>query len=203
MGLKTFVKVGNITNLSDARYCAGMGVDLLGFCFDKNSAQFVDPEAYKEIVGWLSGPEFVGEFETQNADEILNIKKELNLNYIQVDNFELANNLANSHKIIYQLKLKSTDSNSLKSHFRQLSDSIKYIFVELDKDNSELEEQLDKLSDIYPILKGYNLSADTVVSEMSQKQFVGISLKGSQELKPGFKDYDELADILEALEDDD
>ena len=29
MPLKTFVKVGNITNLSDARYCAGMGVDML------------------------------------------------------------------------------------------------------------------------------------------------------------------------------
>ena len=25
MALKTFVKVGNISNLSDARYCAGMG----------------------------------------------------------------------------------------------------------------------------------------------------------------------------------
>jgi phosphoribosylanthranilate isomerase len=31
MPLKTFVKVGCITNLSDARYCAGMGVDMLGF----------------------------------------------------------------------------------------------------------------------------------------------------------------------------
>ncbi len=37
MALKTIVKVGNITNLSDARYCAVMGVDMLGFCLNKQS----------------------------------------------------------------------------------------------------------------------------------------------------------------------
>ncbi|MFT7161225.1 MAG: phosphoribosylanthranilate isomerase [Bacteroidia bacterium] len=203
MALKTFVKVGNITNLSDARYCAGMGVDLLGFCFDKDSDQFTDPEAYKEIAGWLSGPKFVGEFETNNGDEILDIKQQLDLDYIQLDDIELANSLANSQNVIYHLKLSSSEPGSLKSNFEQLSDNIKYILIELDGNNSELENEIEKLAGIYPILKGYDILANTVASEVAQKQFAGISLKGSQEIKPGFKDYDELADILEALEDDD
>lgn len=203
MALKTFVKVGNITNLSDARYCAGMGVDLLGFCFDKGSDQFIEPEAYKEIAGWLSGPKFVGEFETSSGDEILDIKQQLNLDYIQLDNIELANNLSNSQNVIYHLKLSSSDLGSAKSNFEQLNDNIKYVLVELDGSSSELEKEIEKLAGIYPILKGYNLLANTVTSETSQNKFAGISLKGSQELKPGFKDYDELADILEALEDDD
>ena len=84
-----------------------------------------------------------------------------------------------------------------------MNDNIKYILIELDGNNPELEKEIEKLAAIYPILKGYNLLANTVASEMAQKQFAGISLKGSQELKPGFKDYDELADILEALEDED
>lgn len=31
MALKTFVKISGVNNLSDARYCAGMGVNQLGF----------------------------------------------------------------------------------------------------------------------------------------------------------------------------
>ena len=44
MSLQTFVKVGEITNLSDARYCAGMGVDLLGFNVVENTPGYVDSE---------------------------------------------------------------------------------------------------------------------------------------------------------------
>ena len=74
MALTTIVKVGNITNLSDARYCAGMGVDMLGFCFEKKSEQYIDPESYKEIIGWISGPQLVGEFDTNDETKILELK---------------------------------------------------------------------------------------------------------------------------------
>ena len=43
--LKTQVKVSSITNLSDARYCAGMGVDLLGF-----PIQEISLEKFTEIL---------------------------------------------------------------------------------------------------------------------------------------------------------
>jgi phosphoribosylanthranilate isomerase len=49
MALKTKVKAGNITNLSDARYCAGMGVDWLGF-----PADVVNPDTFKEITNWVT-----------------------------------------------------------------------------------------------------------------------------------------------------
>ncbi|MFM1835376.1 MAG: hypothetical protein RJA04_63, partial [Bacteroidota bacterium] len=48
--LKTLVKVSAITNLSDARYCAGMGVDLLGFPLGKISI-----DQFTEIRNWLAG----------------------------------------------------------------------------------------------------------------------------------------------------
>ena len=37
--LKTLIKVSNINNLSDARYCAGMGVEMLGFSMDELSIE--------------------------------------------------------------------------------------------------------------------------------------------------------------------
>ena len=44
MGLKTLVKVSEVNNLSDARYCAGMGVEMIGFSLDENHPKFI--EAY-------------------------------------------------------------------------------------------------------------------------------------------------------------
>ena len=56
MPLKTFVKVGSITNLSDARYCAGMMVDMLGFRSVEGQEGYIKPAQFQEIRGWISGP---------------------------------------------------------------------------------------------------------------------------------------------------
>src|SRR6187402_1005196 len=61
MALKTFVKVGSITNLSDARYCAGMGADLLGFRVVEGHESYISPKQFQEIRGWVTGPKVVAE----------------------------------------------------------------------------------------------------------------------------------------------
>lgn len=205
MTLKTFVKVGNITNLSDARYCAGMGVDLLGFCMDETSAEYIDQASYKEIVGWISGPQFVGEFESNDASTILTTQKELKFEYIQVNDIELANSLALTGDVIYKVALETYNTGDLlKNHLSEISDDVKYILLESENEvSSTLQDTINDLSSVYPILKGYGLNEQTVLSDIATSDIKGIALKGSKEVKPGFKDYDELADILEALEDDD
>jgi phosphoribosylanthranilate isomerase len=60
--LKTIVKVSEVNNLSDARYCAGMGVEYIGFSMDN-----VPFEKYKEMRGWLAGVQIVGETSSNNA----------------------------------------------------------------------------------------------------------------------------------------
>src|ERR1044071_5737472 len=61
MPLKTVVKVGNITNLSDARYCSGMGVDMLGFRVLEGQPNYLSPKLFQEIRGWVTGPKIVAE----------------------------------------------------------------------------------------------------------------------------------------------
>lgn len=56
MECRPLIYVRRITNLSDARYCAGMGVDFLGFMIDPDSPDFVNDKMYREILGWVSGP---------------------------------------------------------------------------------------------------------------------------------------------------
>ena len=59
--LATLVKISNVTNLSDARYCAGMGVDMLGFSMDEFSPDYVDPSRFTAIRNWVVGVQIVGE----------------------------------------------------------------------------------------------------------------------------------------------
>src|SRR5688572_3598128 len=61
MPLKTLVKVGSITNLSDARYCAGMGVEMLGFATIQGQKNYLSPIKFQEIRGWITGPLIVAE----------------------------------------------------------------------------------------------------------------------------------------------
>src|ERR1044071_6406214 len=56
MSLKAKVKVGRVTNLSEARYCAGMGVDMLGFPV---GVEGIKPEEYRRMIEWIAGPELV------------------------------------------------------------------------------------------------------------------------------------------------
>ncbi|MFT6971874.1 MAG: phosphoribosylanthranilate isomerase, partial [Roseivirga sp.] len=85
MALKTFVKVSGINNLSDARYCAGMGVNQVGFEIEEGSPNYVDQQSFKEIKGWLSGVEFVGEI-NGSVGSIANLVKDYGLDAIQIEN---------------------------------------------------------------------------------------------------------------------
>ena len=72
MARKPVVYVSRITNLSDARYCAGMGVDMIGIVIDRNHPDYVSPQKYKEMIGWISGPRHVAEFTTTiNIDQVI------------------------------------------------------------------------------------------------------------------------------------
>ena len=47
---------------------------------------------------------------------------------------------------------------------------------------------------------GFEMDQQSIHSWIDETDIFGISLKGGMEIKPGFKDYDELADILEEIE---
>jgi len=61
MSLKAYVKVGTLSNLGDVRYCAGMGVDMIGFQVIPGQPDYLEASRFQEIRGWVSGPLFVAE----------------------------------------------------------------------------------------------------------------------------------------------
>ena len=69
----------------------------------------------------------------------------------------------------------------------------------LQLDDSILEK-IKALAEKCQVLLGFGLEANSIENIIEKTKVRGISLQGGDEIKPGLKDFDELADILEALE---
>lgn len=188
MALKTTVKV-TVNNLSDARYCAGMGVDLIGFSTDPADPFYLSPENFKEISEWLSGVEYVAETTVDNLS-----KEDYDVNYIQLSDISLAASYPD-HNIIIEGTPEELEQ--LKEEIKAIN-NLTYLLLNIDRHKDNIPLILQSFEGL-PLLLGYDLSLDEV-NDYINTSIEGIALKGSDEDRPGLKDYDELADILEALE---
>lgn len=194
MALKTMVKVGEISNLSDARYCAGMNVDMLGFRVVEGQPHYVSPELFKEIRGWFSGPAIVAEvYGIQKGGDLQAIVQ----NYLP-DFIELGlQDLLKIHSPYSTFLLSTTYEEVLANEaaIAPFRVQISKIIVPASTDLKAVEE----LARSYKVILRLDAetSIDTVLTNSSIK---GIALQGTPEEKPGLKNYDQLAEILEKLE---
>lgn len=205
MALKTLVKVSEVNNLSDARYCAGMGVDLVGFSIDKDNEKCISPENYKVITGWIEGVKNVLEFNTSTTEEILEALTVYKTDYIQISNEDVATALATKalpEPLIFKINLKN-DLSVYRSIFESLSEKVSHFLIESDNEDIISEKtfnELTYLSTKYPIIIGFGISTENLEQILTTIKPIGLALKGGDEIRPGYKDFDELADILEELE---
>lgn len=194
MLLKTKVKVGNITNLSDARYCAGMGVDLLGFPIGNGSNQ-ITIETFQEIAEWVSGPEFVLEYSQPMDDQILEkVTQIASIKHIQLntDHWRLSSILSDKSII-----LESTLDDWICHQDEWKGLAISFLILK-----GNLIEDIEKFREIngqIPLLVPYN-QIQSQALDIFSLPISGIVLEGSAEDRPGHKDYDHLAEVLESLE---
>lgn len=205
MSLKTFVKISAINNLSDARYCAGMYVNLMGFNLENHQPNYISPEKFEEITGWLSGLEYVGEFETSHPDAILEtLKSYSEIKYIEIqEEIHLKMLVNSSYGLILKQNIKEVDDlEDLIAKSQSYSDhdvTLHLVSETLQIDDSILEK-IKTLAEKCQVLLGFGLEANSIEHVIEKTGIRGISLQGGDEIKPGLKDFDELADILEALE---
>ncbi len=73
------VLVRGINNLSDARYCAGMGAQGLIFTLDPTLPGAVDAATVRELAGWVAGVDLIGEFGHVAGPEINRLIEECGL----------------------------------------------------------------------------------------------------------------------------
>ena len=198
MALKTTVIINEVTNLSDARYCAGMGVDSIGFRIDESHDKYVDLANYKEITDWVAGIKFIGE-----SSEIIDQNAiSYNVDQLLLDNIDLL------PQYIGKPALWSLPVNKIDSYRATLTDhATKINGVILTSQEVEFtENHKTQMADLPPNLDvfiSFGINSDNVLELIKKLPIKGLSLSGSDEIRPGYKDYDKLADILEKLEEED
>lgn len=190
MALKTLVKVGNISNLSDARYCAGMGVDLLGFRVIAGSDGSISAKVYQDIRGWITGPQIVAElYGIKEASQIPEIIEAFQPDYFELtpEEYEL---VGHALTLPFILNISKTPEFTFTGE-----NSPAYLITQSNNpNNSKLIADNDLLFSVSDVSELNDALTHTGIA--------GVCLEGGEEIRPGLREYNELSEILDALDAD-
>ena len=199
MSLKYFVHVSSISNLSDARYCSGMMVDSLGYNLDENSKNILSIDSVKEISQWVNGVKFIAEFYNSSEEYINKILENEIFDAIQLNIENKIKNLNfNDSKVLIRIsnpnKINKHTNNFLDENFPKTETLI------IDNLSSESINNLGYLDRKFMLIINPYEDISSLISKLEHKNF-GLLLKGSNEIRPGLKDYDSLSEFLESIDD--
>ena len=198
MALKTLVKVSNVTNLSDARYCAGMGVELIGFPINTIEGGLITK--YKAIIGWISGVQIVGEFSSADADTINQALELLPLDFIQIPFTKDFSFPLFDKPLALKVDMTIWNESELLDALGKIADKVEWI--ELKNIPTASTAWAKNAPFFEKLIWAYGFDENTITDFIEHTRPAGIALLGGEEIKVGFKDFEDLAAILEQLEEE-
>ncbi|MCB0578414.1 MAG: N-(5'-phosphoribosyl)anthranilate isomerase [Phaeodactylibacter sp.] len=210
--LKTKVKASSVTNLTDARYFAAWEIEWLGFNFDAGSGAYIQPQAMQAIKEWVDGVKIIGEFGLQPPEEILSAADLLELDGVQLGQFSGLDTLKALHdnEAPILLEVVVEEAGRLKeatAGWPAMAPYVEAFLLNFDKNGIGWDsltgpplEYLQGLCRDYPILISLDFNAETLEEALDILQPYGINVRGGAEEKVGFKSFDELDELFEALE---
>lgn len=195
------IKLGNITNLSDARFAAAAGIEYMGFCFDTNNVNYIPPVKAKQIIDWTSGCFVVAEFGNQSIHEIIAITEMLNIDIVEINNHLMPADLVEIDKpIIKKIDISLLNKETLTAEIALYLTKVDAFHLFTSHENSSItEEQLKEICANHKIIWGLNTSSKTIKAIIASYQPYALNITGGDEEKTGVKDFDELNNILEVL----
>jgi len=183
----------DITNLTDARYFAAWGVEGMAFNIDPSSSDSLNGAQLKEIVDWVEGPATMIKMEGLEVPVNLNdVRSKVEIKNIIVGPFIDTNELAGFDKIY---RICALDDSWQEDAYLILS-----FPHDINKITTEQRDKIQNLTANREVFLDANFKAADL-DEVKKLGFAGIILKGGEEEKVGFKSYDELDEILEAISD--
>ena len=199
MSLKYFVHVSSISNLSDARYCSGMMVDSLGYNLDENSNNILSIDSVKEISQWVNGVKFIAEFYNSSEEHINKILENEIFDAIQLN---IENKIKNINFNDGKVLIRISNPNEINENTNKLLDENfpKTETLIIDNLSNESINNLGYLDKKYMLIINPYEDISSLISKLEHKNF-GLLLKGSNEIRPGLKDYDSLSEFLESIDD--
>jgi len=194
--LRLPVKINGVNNLSDARYCAGMGVDMIGFSISENHPRHLPSDKINGITGWLSGIQVVAEaYFGERLPLILEKTDLIHAGAIEIDAVIYKELSIQPFPIIYRLNIQEWISLRL-----VLGDNDLLHLVLQKEEVSEISLIKTICSTHRTLLNVSLLDLPQIEKLLLQTSPFGISLDGGNELSPGIIDFEHLAEVLEYLE---
>ncbi|MCB2409968.1 hypothetical protein [Hymenobacter lucidus] len=208
MPLITSVLVRGINNLSDARYCAGMGADYLTFRLDPALPNHVEPALVQELSGWVAGVQLIGEFDTLSAPEINALASSCGLHYVLLHRRRTPEELAQlsvpALKLIKWIPDMLTED--VEKRFRdQQAHLAGFVLATPPSDTLTAMQraQLTQQARTYKLWLGTGFAPPASLRQFVEEiQPNGIVLEGGEEIKTGLRDFTELEAAFEQLEDE-
>jgi phosphoribosylanthranilate isomerase len=184
--LKYAIYVRNVTNLSDARYCAGMGVEKIGFFLDSTMGNHLEKNQFEGIRGWISGIEIVEEyfnFPTEKIDS----------EWVSViwQNTDLKTN---------HLLDKTIFSIDLDTKYTKMPSKGAFILIVGKQSIDSYAETIQNFCNDYKVYIGFGFNSKNIDFIYEKFKPYGFSMIGGDEIAPGLKIFDEIAEILEVIE---
>lgn len=186
MDRKLQIKAGYISNLTDARYFAALGVQWLGFNFRKDELNALQLEDAKTIQNWITGPTIVAEFNKANADYIFEICHQLQTNFIQIPEQANLTDLHQDYKIMQVCLDNNYDKNQHAAFLRL--------------DMHSVEQVNAALAHHKKIIFKINENIDLTKYIIKNTPLTSIEIQGSNETEVGIKSYEELNTLMDWLE---
>jgi phosphoribosylanthranilate isomerase len=209
MALLTSVLVRGINNLSDARYCAGMGADGLIFTLDPTLPAAVDAATVKELAAWVAGVELIGEFgAAMPVSEINRLVEECGLHRVLLPDKPTGADAASLTvpAIIKVLQLAAFDGEYHHRLLESLTPAFPAGFELLTQalapgsDADKARQLMAAAAATTPLWLNGDFTPEVLPALLAAVRPAGLVLEGGNEIKPGLRDFTELEAVFEALE---
>lgn len=206
MDNKVKIKLGNINNLSDARFAAAAGIDYMGFCFDNTNVNYIPPVKAQQIIEWTTGCFVVAEFGQQSLREITDIVDLLNIDIVELNNDLLPDDIKAIDKpIIKKIAINAWSKEAIEKQMQAYADKVDAFHLYNSEAHTDLDEAwLKNLCATYKIIWGLNTNSNPdsyrdIPHILHTYQPYALNITGGDEEKTGMKDFEELNLVLDAL----
>jgi phosphoribosylanthranilate isomerase len=188
MSLRYPVKINRVNNLSDARYCAGMFVDIIGITNEVSATEIA------AMAGWITGVDLCLDVYNSSAD-LTAVLQNVNVLYVEIADEALLAQLEN-YKVIF--RFENCEFDEILAVCNRL---VHKVFAFNIASENISKNNLVQLAQSYEII----LSADSLPLEdldgfCADVKPAYLALNGGNEIAPGLKSFDTMADVLEFLE---
>ncbi len=208
MPMPIAVKICGITTLEDARFAAAAGADMLGFIQHPDSQRHVDTRHARDIIEWICGPKCVGVFVDRSCATVNELTDKAGFNYVQLHGSESPGYCMQiARPIIKTFRVRSnTRAEELRNRMAPYKALVRYFL--LDTHHSVLRGGTGRTFDWtvaaqlaaeFPIIAAGGIGPENVLAAIKAAQPAGIDCSSRLEYRPGRKDFDRVARLIEQV----